>query len=294
MDRLSNIAAFVTVAETGNFAEAARRLNIANSVVSKRIKDLEAYLGVRLLERSTRRVRLTDTGYQYFDQTRRIITELAETEENIRYHNENPVGELKVSAPVSFGVKFMGPAVSSYLDTYPDVVVKLSLTDRMVDMQSEGFDIAIGIGDIPDPGAITKKLAESRGVVVASPAYIARHGRPERPQDLSAHNCMAYSHLNDGRHWPFRIGGKKHLQSIDGRFGANNGMLLADAAVNGCGIVYLPTFLVANHIASGALEILLEEFEEPPITIRAAWLQQRLLSARTRTFIDHMAAYFGA
>jgi DNA-binding transcriptional LysR family regulator len=292
MDRLSNIIAFVTVAETGSFAETARKLNIANSVVSKRIKDLEEFLGVRLIQRSTRSLRLTDVGYQYFDQTRRMIHELAETEENIRYRNENPVGELKVSAPVSFGTEFLGPALSSYLEKYPDVTIKLHLTDLMVDLRGEGYDVAIATGDIADTSVIAKKLAESRRVVVASPAYLKEHGRPERPQDLGAHNCMNYTHMLNGKHWPFRVNGRRHLQLVGGRFMANNGMLLREAAVNGCGITMLPTFLVGTQVAAGDLELLLEDFEEEPLIIRAAYVQQRLLSARTRTFIDHLAKYF--
>lgn len=292
MDRLSNIIAFVTVAETGSFAETARRLNLANSVISKRIKDLEEFLGVRLIQRSTRSLRLTDVGYQYFDQTRRLIHELAEAEENIRYKNENPVGELKVSAPVSFGTEFLGPAISSYLEKYPDVTVKLHLTDMMVDLRGEGYDIAIATGEITDTSVIAKKLAESRRVVVASPDYLKKHGRPETPQDLATHNCLSYTHMLDGRHWPFIVNGRRHMQLVGGRFMANNGMLLREAAINGCGITTLPTFLVGKHIAGGALELLLEDYEEEPLVIRAAYVQQRLLSARTRTFIDHLSKYF--
>ena len=292
MDRLSNIIAFVTVAETGSFAETARRLNLANSVVSKRVKDLEEYLGVRLLQRSTRRVQLTDAGYGYFDQTRRIIGELAEAEEHLRFQNENPVGELKVSAPVSFGTQFLGPAVASYLEKHRDVTVKLHLSDLMVDFNHGGVDLAVGVGDMPAGSVITKKLAESRRVTVASPAYLKQHGHPQKPQDLSAHNCLSYTHLNDGRHWPYRMEGRKRLQPVGGRFSVNNGMLLCEAAAKGCGIAYLPSFIAGPHVVSGELEVLLEEYEDEPLQIYCAWVQQRFLSARMRSFIDHLAGYF--
>jgi DNA-binding transcriptional LysR family regulator len=294
MDRLANILAFVTVAETNSFAETARRLNIANSVVSKRIKDLEGYLGTRLLQRTTRHVALTDAGYQYFDHARRIIHELAEVEENLRYQNENPVGDVRVSAPVTFGTKFLGPAVASFLDKYPDVGVRLYLGDRAAELTQEDFDLAIRIGDIANTSLVARKLAESRRVTVANPAYLNEHGRPEKPQDLARHNCMVYSGVNDGKAWSYRINGRKHLQPVAGRFSSDNGTLLLDAALRDCGITVLPSFIVGNHVNSGELEILLEEYEEEPMLIQAVYVPQRHLSARTRKFIDHLVQYFAA
>lgn len=292
MDRLSNIIAFVTVAETHSFAEAARRLRIANSVVSKRVKDLEEYLGARLLQRTTRHVHLTDAGYLYFDHARRLVSELAEVEENLRYRNENPVGELKVSAPVTFGSRFLGPAIAGFLDKYPDVAVRLFLGDRSADMIEDGFDVAIRIGQVENASLITRKIAESRRVTVASPAYLARQGRPQTPQDLVRHNCIAYSGLNDGRWWPFMVGGKRHRQPVAGRLISDNGALLAEAAAEGSGIALLPTFIVGPLVNAGKLEIILEEFEEEPLVIQLVYAQQRHLSARMRKFIDHMAEYF--
>jgi DNA-binding transcriptional LysR family regulator len=292
MDRLSNIIAFVTVAETSSFAEAAKRLNLANSVVSKRIKDLEEYLRTPLFQRTTRHVRLTDAGYLYFDHARKLVSELAEVEENLRFANENPVGELRVSAPVTFGAKFLGPAVSSFLEKYPDVSIRLFLGDRTVDMREEGFDLSIRIGPQDTSSLITRKLARSRRVTVASPDYLHKNGRPEKPQDLVKHNCLVYSGVNDGKSWPYAIKGKKHLQPVAGRFTTDNGMLLAEAAAGGCGITMLPTFIAGPYINKGALEIILEDFEEEPLLIQAVYVQQRHLSARLRKFIDHLAEYF--
>jgi len=292
MDRLSNMQAFVAVAEAGGFAPAAKRLHLANSVISKRIKDLEDDLGVRLLHRTTRRVSLTDAGYRYFDHARRMIHELAEVEEQLRAQNEKPVGELKISAPVTFGTQYLGPAISGYLDKYPDVTLRLTLHDRLVDLASEDFDMAIALGTLDTPTLVTRKLAESRRVVVASPDYFRTHGKPEKPQDLLHHNCMSYSNLNDGKTWPFVMAGRRLLQPVSGRFTANNGLLLLEAALNGCGIVTLPTFIVGPHIMAGRLEMALEEYEDEALIIQAAWMHQRHMSARSRTFIDHLAAYF--
>lgn len=292
MDRLSNIEAFVCVAESGSFAAAAKRLHLANSVVSKRVKDLEDDLKVRLFHRTTRKVNLTDAGYRYFEQARRLLSELAEVEEQLRAQNEKPVGELKISAPVSFGTQYLGPAVAGYMDTYPDVQLRVTLHDRLVDLASEDFDLAIAIGTLDSPTLVTRKLAESRRVVVASPAYYQKHGKPQKPQDLLHHNCMSYSNLNDGKGWPFRMGGRKHLQPVRGRFISNNGLLLLQGALDGCGIAMLPTFIAGPHILTGRLAIALEDFEEDSLTIQAAWTYQRHMSARMRTFIDYLAEYF--
>lgn len=282
----------MSVAESGSFAAAAKRLHLANSVISKRIKDLEDDLQVRLFHRTTRKVSLTDAGYRYFDQARRLLGELAEVEAQLRAQNEQPVGDLKISAPVSFSTQYLGPAIAGYLDTYPDVNLRVTLHDRLVDLGSEDFDLAIAIGTINSPTLVTRKLAESRRVVVASPAYFKEHGKPQKPQDLLHHNCMSYSNLNDGKNWPFRIGGRKHLQPVQGRFTANNGLLLLEGVLNGCGIATLPTFIVGPHIMAGRLEMALEEYEEEPLIIQAAWAYQRHMSARMRSFIDHLAEYF--
>lgn len=292
MDRLSNIAAFVHVAEAGGFAAAAKRLHLANSVVSKRVKDLEDDLGVRLLHRTTRQVRLTDAGYRYLEHARRLLYELEEVEAQMRAQNETPMGDLRVSAPVSFGVRYLGPAIAQYIDKYPGVSVRLTLHDRLVDLQTEDFDLAIAIGTLESPTLITRKLADSRRIVVGSPDYFNKHGRPTRPQELEHHNCMSYSNLHEGKSWPFLIGGRRWLQPVSGRFSANNGLLLLEAALSGCGLAILPTFLAGPHVLRGELEIVLAEFEEPSLTIQAAWAHQRHMSARSRSFIDHMAAYF--
>ena len=292
MDRLANMIAFVTVAETGSFAEAASRLHIANSVVSKRIKDLEGYLGTLLLQRTTRHLNLTEAGYAYVEHARKFLDELAEVEENLRYRNENPVGEIKVSAPLSFGNKFLGPAIADFLDKYPDVTVKLIINDRTVDIAAEGFDLAIRIGALEDQSMMVRKLAQSRRIVVASPAYLEKHGRPKTPDELTQHNCLSFSGLHDGKAWPFLKDGKEYWQRVGGRFVADSGTLLCEAAVRGCGITILPTFIVGEHIGNGELEPLLEDFESPPLAIQAVYQHKRYLSAKTRKLIDHLVACF--
>lgn len=293
MDKLANIIAFSTVAETLSFAAAARRLNLANSVVSKRIKDLEDDLGVALLQRSTRRVALTDAGYRYVEQARRLIDELAELEDNLRASRENPVGEIKVSAPMTFANLFLGPALSGFLDKYPDVSVRLMISEHHLELAREDSDIGIVIGQPQHPALVTRKIAQTRRVAVASPAYLARHGRPATPQDLVTHNCLRYSNESDGKSWAFQSAGRALQQPVTGRFVSDSGTLLCEAARAGCGIAWLPTFIAGQDVQDGRLEIVLEDYELPPLPIYLVWHYQRHMSARMRKFIDHMVEFFG-
>ena len=225
-----------------------------------------------MLQRTTRHINLTEAGYAYVEHARKFLDELAEVEENLRYRNENPVGEIKLSAPLSFGNRFLGPAIADFLEKYPDVTVKLIVNDRTVDIAAEGFDLAIRIGTLEDSSMITRK--------------------PSTPEDLAQHNCLSFSGLNDGRAWPFQKEGREFLQHIGGRFTADSGTLLCEAAVRGCGIALLPTFIVGEHLGTDALEPLLEDFEAPPLAIQAVYQHKRYLSAKTRKLIDHLAAYF--
>jgi DNA-binding transcriptional LysR family regulator len=288
MDKLANMQAFRAVAETGGFAQSARKLNLATSVVSKRVKDLEDYLGAQLFQRTTRKVTLTDTGQAYLTHTQRILDELAEAESEIRYETQKPVGTIRLTAPLSFGLQTIGPALTTYLDKYPDVTIKTYLSDRRVDLVGEGFDLAIRIGALTDPTLIAKKLCDGRRVVCATPAYLKQHGRPKHPSDLKAHNCLSYINMAEGKSWPFMVGGKKIWQGVNGNFLSDNGDLLHEAALAGGGVTLLPTFIIAESLESGALEIVLEEFEEKDFDIYAVYQSTRHLSVKIRTLIDHL------
>lgn len=292
MDKLSNMKAFALVAQTGSFAEAARRMGLATSVVSKRVKDLEAFLSTRLLQRTTRKVSLTDTGYSYLEYVRKFLDELEEVEESIRNKTQKPIGEIKLAAPLSFGMKYLGPVLSNYLQEYEDVSIKTFLSDRQIDLIEEGYDLSIRIGQLKDSSLISRKLASCRRVVCASPAYFEKYGHPQKPKDLMGHNCMSYTNLAEGKAWPFVIEGKKIWQSTSGRFSSDNGDLLCEAAIAGCGITLLPTFIVGKIIRSGALEIALEEYEEPDYNIYAIYQNRRHLSTKVRTLIDYLSGYF--
>lgn len=292
MDKLANMQAFEAVAHEGSFAEAARKLDLANSVVSKRIKDLEDFLGVPLFNRSTRKVTLTDTGYIYLEYVQKILNDLEEIENRVRYKIEKPVGIVKLAAPLSFGIQYLGSALASYLAKNPEVTIKTYLSDKLVDLIDEGYDLALRAGPMKDSSLIARKLVSCRRVVCASPNYFASYGKPKTPSDLKNHNCLSYLNLAEGKSWLFVINGKKTWQSVTGSFLADNGDLLHQAALSGCGITLLPTFIVGESIKSGALEIALEEFEESEFGIYAVYQYTRHLPAKVRTLIDHLVERF--
>ena len=289
MDKLANMRAFAAVAQTGSFAEAARRLNLANSVISKRVSDLENHLGVQLLMRTTRKVSLTDTGYGYLEYVRKFLDEMDEIESGLRHRAQKPVGTLKISAPTNL---HLGVAIASYLKKHPEVTVRIHAADRRVDLLDDGFDLAIRIGTLQDSSLIAKKLGACRRVACASPQYLKKHGRPQTPADLAGHNCLSYLNLAEGKAWPFCDGPRKFLQPVTGTFLSDNGALLYEAALAHTGITLLPTFIAGPAITDGRLKIVLEEYEEKDFDIYAVYQNTRHLSPKIRTMIDHLAAYF--
>lgn len=292
MHRLANMQAFEAVGQTGSFAEAGRKLGIATSVVSKRVKDLEDFLGAQLFIRTTRKVSLTDAGYDYLEYVQKFLAELDEVETRIRHNTDKPVGTVRLAAPLSFGMQYLGPAIASYLNKYPDVTVKTYLSDRRVDLIDDGYDLAVRTGPLTDSSLMAKKLVGGRRVVCASPDYFAQYGRPQTPQDLKSHNCMAYLNMAEGKSWPFMVGGRKIWQPVHGRFAADNGDLLHEAALTGCGITFLPTFIVGGSLENGTLETVLDDFEDKDFGIYAVYQHTRHLSAKIRTLIDHLSDCF--
>lgn len=291
MDKLSNMEAFAAVGETGSFAEAARRLHIANSVVSKRVKDLEDFLGAQLFIRTTRKVTLTETGYSYLEYVRRILGDISEVEGRIRHHMDKPSGTIRLAAPLSFGIHYLGDAVSSYLAKYPDVQVKTYLSDRRVNLVEEGYDLSIRSGPLEDSSLIAKRIQTGRRVVCASPEYFKKRGKPTCPEDLKAHECLSYLNLADGKSWPFCVNGKRVWQPVSGKFMSDNGDLLHQAALNGAGIVLLPTFIVGESIAAKKLQIVLSDFEEEDFHMYAVYQHTKHLSIKVRTMIDHLTEF---
>jgi len=293
MDRLNGMKIFVEVAKRGGFTPAARHLGLSRAQVSKAVGRLEQHLGARLLNRTTRRVSLTATGRIYFERSEAILDEIAELEDIAASQSGEPAGRLQVSAPTSFGILHLSRAIPAYLEKYPAVQVSLSLTDRFVDVVAEGFDLAIRIAELEDSTLVARRIAPSRLLFCAAPAYLEKHGEPQVPQDLAIHHCLAYS--NDLRPDLWQVRGPSGIESVrvNGPVCADNGDVLRSAALSGLGIALLPGFIVGADIRDGSLRQVLADYCPPPISIHAVFPSRRFLSARVRSFIDFLAGFYG-
>jgi DNA-binding transcriptional LysR family regulator len=294
MDRFAALQAFVAVADAKSFSEAARRLRLAKSAVSRQVSDLEANLGVRLFHRTTRSLSLTEAGRGYFERAERILTDLADADRAVSHLQAVPRGRLKVSAPMSFGFLHLAPALGDFLVRCPDVTVDIALNDRFVDLVEEGFDVAVRITTLPDSSLIARRLAPARRVICASPEYLRARGAPQAPDELKAHDCLFNSNLASSRDWRFTAPDGSALQVVvAGRLSANSGDALRVAALHGLGLANLPTFIVGPDLQSGALASVLDAFVAQDLSISAIYPHARHLSPTVRAFVDFLAARFG-
>lgn len=293
MDRLDDLLAFIKVVEARSFTAAAAKLGISKSVVSRRMADLENRLGARLLNRTTRQLSVTEVGQAFYERSVRIVADLEEAERAVADLHAAPRGTLKVSAPMSFGRLHLAPAVAAFLTQQPAIEVELDLNDRYVDLVDEGYDLAIRIGRLKDSTLIARRLAPSRRVVVGSPDYFGRHGKPHAPDDLTAHNCLIYTNTPLAEQWQFRVDGEVRPIRVSGNLKANNGDMLREAALAGVGITVLPTFLVGDALAKGALECVLCPYTISEAGVHAVYPHNRHLSPKVRAFVDFLAGRFG-
>lgn len=294
MDRFAALQAFVAVAELGSFSEAAKKLKLAKSAVSRQVGGLEAALGVRLLQRTTRALSLTDAGRGYLERARRVLADLEEADLAVSEMRATPRGRLRVSAPMSFGFLHLMPALCDFLARYADVEVDIVLNDRLVDLVEEGFDVAVRIAALADSSFIARKLAPARSVICASPKYLAERGEPTTPDDLGHHACVFNSNMASAREWRFlKNDGSVWPVRVEGRLSVNNGDALRVAALNGFGLVRLPTFIVGADLQSGALASVLDDYLEQGLVIHALYPHARHLSPTVRAFVDYLAERFG-
>ena len=293
MDRLTAMQVFTKVVELGSFAKAAERLGMSTSACSRQIADLEAHLDTRLLNRTTRRLSLTESGRAFHERCVQLITDLEEAELSARAGRERPRGTLRITCPVNFGLRYVSPLVGPFLQKHPDVRIDVSLSDRMVDIVEEGFDLAIRIGESRSTSVIARKLGESQLIACAAPAYLKKHGTPKTPEQLTDHICMLYEYLNPRNEWRFVArDGKEHRVRLTGSVQANNGDMLASAAVQGLGVCCEPDFIVADDLARGRLKRILPDYAAPVTSIHAVYPSRRHLSAKVRAFVDVLAAAF--
>jgi DNA-binding transcriptional LysR family regulator len=293
MDKLEAMNAFAKVVTLGSYAEAGRVLGLTRSAVSKAVMELEQLLGARLLDRTTRRVGPTEAGIAYYERCVDILSRIEETELQVSRLHDEPKGILKVNAPMSFGVQYLGPTIAAFMNAYPDVKVEITLTDRFIDPIEEGVDVTIRIAVLNDSSLIARKLAPARRVLVVAPAYVAAHGEPLRPEDLEKHRCLNYGHTTTLQRWHLTARGETIHVAINSALCSNNGDVLRAAAIAGHGISKLPTFLVGPDIAAGRLKVVLTDFPPTELGIYALYTPNRYLAAKTRVLIDFLSAQFG-
>ncbi|MFY9627780.1 MAG: LysR family transcriptional regulator [Methylocystis sp.] len=293
MDQLHAMRVFVAVADSGHFAQASERLGMSRTMASKLVMDLEAHLGQRLLHRTTRKVSLTELGAAYLERCRDILAALEEAEREITAQASEPVGRLRVTAPMSFGASHVAPQIAVYTARHPRVSVDLVLNDRLVDLVDEGYDLAIRIGRLADSSLVAKRIGVTRLIVCASPAYLAAHGRPKTPADLAQHECLLYSYATAGAVWTFSgVSGEESVR-VGGRVACNNGDAICAMAIAGLGVVAQPDFIVAHHLQSGALEQVLAAYTDRVTGIYAIHPSHRHVPLKLRRFIDQLATAFG-
>ena len=293
MDRFQAIVAFAKVVETGSFARAADRLDLSVSAVSRQVAELEAHLGARLLNRTTRRLSLTEPGQAFHERCVQLLADLEEAEEAVTASAVVPRGTLRITASISFGAGYLAPAIAEFQRQHPQVRFDIELSDRAVDLVDERIDLAIRIGDIGSQALIGRRIGVAQMMCCAAPSYLARHPAPRTPADLARHACLTYEYSSGGNVWRFTdAAGGVHDVKVDGHAHANNGAMLAALAVAGFGINLEPDFIVADDVRAGRLVPLLPRYTLPAIPINAAYPSRRHLSAKVRAFIDFLAQHF--
>jgi DNA-binding transcriptional LysR family regulator len=293
MDPLEGIATFARVVEAGSFSAAAQRLKVSKSAVSAHVQRLEERLGVRLLNRTTRHLSMTEAGSAYYRHCAHILAEAEAAEQTAAALQHQPRGKLSISAPDTFGWMHVAPAIPDFLERYPGLAIDISLSERHVNLVDEGLDLAIRIGVLADSPLVVRRLAPSRLVLCAAPAYLAAHGNPGTLQELARHNCICFSAMPWGDEW--RLVGKSGevRVAVGGAYCSNSAEMLRNAALAGVGITILPTWVVADDLRSGALAQTLRGWEPPASTIYAVYPGNRLMSAKVRAFVDHLVRRFG-
>jgi DNA-binding transcriptional LysR family regulator len=293
MDRMTSMATFVKVVESEGFSAAARALGISPSMATTHVRSLEERLGVRLLNRSTRRVSLTEAGQIYYERCLQILAEVEDADRVAQALQSTPRGTLRLNTSVAIP-PFLAPVIAEFVTLYPDVSIKLTMTDRMIDLVEEGFDLAVRNMLIPDSSLIVRRVASYRFVVCGAPSYFATRGVPKQPADLVQHNCLIYSHSAWGNEWRFAGPDGEQSVPVSGNLQANSDNALRLAAVHGQGLALAPTFLVADEIKSGRLVPVLSRFLQTEHAINAVYPHRHHLSAKVRSFIDLLAKHFRA
>ena len=294
MDRLQAMEVFVAVVDAGSFTQAARRLKLSNANVSTLVRNLEDHLGVRLLNRTTRRMHLTDDGTAYYERCRRILADVEETESALARSRTQPEGMLRVDLPTAFTRLYFIPALPEFLDQYPDLRITVTMTDRRSDLIEMGVDAALRTGALEDSTLVARRVYDARYVACASPDFIARFGEPKSPRDLARFRCLGFHSPNTEQvsPWRFERNGANYVHAPDGRININSADALVEAALYGEGIIYLLDVSLSSALTAGRLRALLPDWKTPTVPWSVVYPQTRHLSAKVRAFADFVAGMF--
>ena len=293
MDRFEAYRVFSQVVELGSFSKAADHLGLSATAASRHVAELETHLQTRLLNRTTRRISLTESGRAFHERCVQLLADLEEAEQEASRAAVVPRGTIKLTSAVNFGVRHLAPAIAEFLAAHREVRFDVSLSDRIVDLVEEGFDLGIRIGAAGAEHIVARKFGETRLVPCAAPAYLAAHGAPQSPDDLERHNCFTYEYVTPKNVWRFRdpAGGERSVR-VRGSLHSNNGDLLAEVAARGAGIVFEPAFIVGPDVRAGRLVPLLQDYVPAPVPIYAVYPSRKHLSAKVRLFVDFLIARF--
>jgi DNA-binding transcriptional LysR family regulator len=294
MDTLHSMKLFSEVVDSGSFSAAGRKFGLAASSVSRQVGSLEDSLSARLLNRSTRKLSLTEAGRLYHERVKQILADVDDAGRSVSHLESVPRGLLRVNGPVVFGRLHIAPLLPEFLERYPEIDIDLTLTDHFVDVIEEGADVVVRVGGLSDSSLFARRLAPNRRVICASPAYLDKHGRPQKPAELASHTCVVYKLHSTGGVWHICCGesGQKEQVQVSGRLTANHSEVLHEAVLGGVGIGLLPIWLVGQDLKSGRLERVLPTLEadltRDETAIHAIYPHKRLLSAKVRAFVDFL------
>lgn len=288
MDKLGLMQAYCAVVEAGSFTRAAERLGRSKAVLSKHVARLEQQLDIRLLQRTTRRLSPTEDGRAYYERCRDILDDIEELETRLTARHARPTGTLRVSAPQNYGELHLPGLLQTFLQRYPGIRLDLQLSDRFLDLASEGIDVALRITRLPDSSLVARRLGETHSVICAAPDYLDRHGRPQTPQDLARHQCILDTNYDSRAVWDLSHNGERRKVPVQGPIRVNSATAAREFALRGLGLAMVPDFVVGDDLRAGRLSAVLEDFRDDPIGIYAVYSHRRHLSMKVRVFVDFL------
>ena len=292
IDIVASMRVFTSVVDAGSFAGAADKLDLSRGMATRYVAQLETHLGARLLNRTTRKLSLTEAGSDYYQRAIQVLGMVEEAETSVAQEASVPRGTLRVTSSVAFGVRHLGWAITEYLQQYSGVQIDVTLNDRVVDLIEEGFDLGIRVATRIDPGLVARKLTPARIVACASPGYLKKHGTPKSPEELTGRNCLLYAYWSLGNEWRFRRKGVNRTVRISGNLRGNNGDVLVNAAIEGLGVILHPTFLVYEALRDKKLVRILPDWETDDLAVFAVYPHRKFLPPKVRSFIDFLGERF--